>query len=260
MHIYIMGDLEGAAGVVDFVSQSYSDGKYNEQAKRLATFEVNAMVEGLNADGVAEILFVDGHGSGGVDIELLHPSLKVMLGRPISAPWGLDGGIDAMMLYGHHARANTERAVLCHSWSSRAIDNCWLNGELVGEIGFNMALAGQFDIPTIFISGDDATIAEARNYVPNIEGVSVKQGLSRTSAITLTPIRAREKIRDGVREAVRRIGEIEPLRIPPPYEFRVRYLEDRFAESKAQQPGVERLDERTCRLFADDLVDLARRR
>jgi len=39
MKIYIMTDLEGVAGVVDFKSQAYSDGKYFEKAKELLTEE-----------------------------------------------------------------------------------------------------------------------------------------------------------------------------------------------------------------------------
>ena len=260
MKVYILGDLEGAAGVVDFESQTYSDGKYYEQARRLATLEVNAMVEGLRAAGVSEILFLDGHGSGGIDIEMMHPDAKVVYGRPIQVPWELDGSFDAMLLYGHHARANTDKGVLCHSWSSRTIDNCWLNGQLIGEIGLNIMIAGYFDVPTIFISGDDAAIAEAKSYVPNIEGISVKRGLSRTSAVSLPPARARLEIQEGVQRAIERLGDIAPFLIDPPYEYRVQYLKPELAEAKARQPGVERLDERTCRLFADDLLELARRR
>ncbi len=182
MKIYVLCDLEGTAGVVDFEKQSYSDAKYNEQAKRLATLEINALVDGALAGGATEIIVLDGHGSGGLDIEKVHIEAKVMMGRPISVPWGMDDSVDALFLYGHHAMANTEKGVLCHSWSSRTIANCWLNGELVGEIGFNMAIAGSLGIPTVFISGDEAAIAEARRYTPGIEGVIVKWGVSRTSA------------------------------------------------------------------------------
>ena len=129
MKVFILGDLEGTAGVVDFKSQTYSDAKYYEQTKRLAILEINALIDG---------------------------------GRPISAPWGLDPTFDAMLLYGHHSMSNTNCGVICHSWSSRTIDNCWLNGKLIGEIGFNISLAGEVEVPTIFVSGDNTAIAEAK--------------------------------------------------------------------------------------------------
>ena len=51
MRVFILGDLEGTAGVVDFHQQTYSDAKYYDQAKRLATLEVNALVDGVLEGG-----------------------------------------------------------------------------------------------------------------------------------------------------------------------------------------------------------------
>ena len=44
MKVYMMTDLEGAAGVVTFYSQTGADGKYYEQARRLQTAEINAAI------------------------------------------------------------------------------------------------------------------------------------------------------------------------------------------------------------------------
>ena len=46
MKIYIMCDLEGAAGVIDHRRQCWFDGEYYKQARQLATLELNALVEG----------------------------------------------------------------------------------------------------------------------------------------------------------------------------------------------------------------------
>ena len=51
MKVFILGDLEGTAGVVDFKSQTYSDAKYYEQTKRLAILEINALIDGVIAGG-----------------------------------------------------------------------------------------------------------------------------------------------------------------------------------------------------------------
>ncbi|SVC79427.1 uncharacterized protein METZ01_LOCUS332281, partial [marine metagenome] len=52
MKIFMCTDIEGIAGVVSFPDQSYEGGKYHDQAKRLATREVNAAVDGLLDAGV----------------------------------------------------------------------------------------------------------------------------------------------------------------------------------------------------------------
>ena len=50
MKVYIMTDIEGAAGVLDFVNWAQADGKYHEEAKMLLTEEVNAAIDGFCAE------------------------------------------------------------------------------------------------------------------------------------------------------------------------------------------------------------------
>jgi len=82
MKILMGTDIEGCAGVVSFTQQSRDTGRYYDNAKRLATAEFNAAVEGLLGAGVEDILMVDGHGPGAVWFEDVHPAAKVLHGRP----------------------------------------------------------------------------------------------------------------------------------------------------------------------------------
>lgn len=258
--IYILCDLEGAAGVVDFESQSRPTGPYYEQARRLATLEVNALVDGLLAGGATELLVLDGHGPGGIDVELLHREARLYMGRPIMAPYGLDGGFDGMVLYGHHAMNNVPGANLAHSWNSRGIVECRLNGDLIGEIGFNMALAGQFGVPTLLISGDRAACEEAARLAPEIESVVVKEGLHRTAAVTLSPAKARELLSAAGQAVMGRIAQIPPVTIDPPYIFRTQYVNTEIADAMAARPHVKRVDACTVEIGSDDLADVCRLR
>ena len=78
MKIYVICDLEGVAGVIDHRQQCQWDvsrewfPRYYEQARRLATLELNALVEGALEGGAKEIVAWDGHGNfpGGLDVEL----------------------------------------------------------------------------------------------------------------------------------------------------------------------------------------------
>ena len=167
---------------------------------------------------------------------------------------------EAQFLYGHHAMDNTPNGVLCHSWSSRSIANCWLNDELIGEIGFNMAHAGEVGVPTVFVSGDRAAVDEARRYVPTIEGVVVKEGLSRTGALTLSPTKARDLIREGARKVMGRIGEIAPYTIPSPYIFVTEYQSAASAEAKAAREDVERVDTHTIKITGDTIAEIGEKR
>ncbi|MCM8762682.1 MAG: M55 family metallopeptidase, partial [Candidatus Omnitrophica bacterium] len=190
MRIYIMTDLEGVAGVVDFESQAYDTGKYYEKAKELLTEEINAAVDGAMRAGATEVLVCDSHGPGGIIPEMLHPSAKLLHGRPIGKFWEIDSSKwDGLFLLAHHSMNGTPDGNLNHTYSSKAIVKMLLNGSPIGEIGMNIYLAGWFGIPAVLVTGDEAACREARQYVPAIEAVSVKKGINRTTAISISPVK-----------------------------------------------------------------------
>jgi D-amino peptidase len=151
--------------------------------------------------------------------------------------------------------AGTPDAPLSHTYSSQTIEYYKINGVPYGEFGCRAALAGSFGVPTIFISGDDKAVAEARALVPNIVGVATKIGLGQELALHLSPQRSRELIRLGAADACRRRREIAPFVIKPPYEQEIRVLAGSSVEGFLRR-GFEQLDARTVRKRADQLSDL----
>jgi D-amino peptidase len=81
MRVFMMTDLEGVAGVVTFDDHTYTTGKYYENSRSLLTGEINAAIDGLLAAGVDDVIVRDGHGSGGIVFEELHPAAKIMILR-----------------------------------------------------------------------------------------------------------------------------------------------------------------------------------
>jgi D-amino peptidase len=261
MKAVMMTDLEGVAGVVSFADQGYSDGKYYEAAKKLLTAEVNAAVEGLLAAGVEDVLVIDGHGPGGIYFEDLHPAAKLMHGRPLAPASVRDpiiAGYDVGVLIGQHAMAGVVNGNLAHTQSSRAIDSYTLNGQPIGELAQFALYCGGLGLPTIFVSGDDATCREAEALIPGITTVAVKQGLSRDSAISLAAPEARRLIREGIQRAVEQqhANPLPPLRWEAPYVLEKRYFHTDDADAAASRPGVERVDSQTVRLYSEDILDI----
>lgn len=255
--IYVLCDLEGVSGVVSFDADCAPDGPNYRRSIRLASEELNALIRGLREGGAGEILVVDGHGPGGLDVEAIREEVDLLLGRPIRPPFEMDKGWDALVLFAHHAMEGTEGANLAHSWSHKGIEECRLNDRPIGEIGWYIYLAGYFGMPAILITGDDKACAEARGYVPQIEAAVVKVGLNKTAAICKPPPVARKIIREAARRAMGKLREIEPVRLDPPYRAVRRYREaelaDRFCSS---HPWAERVDERTVAVESDDYLDL----
>src|SRR5437763_11244378 len=80
MKVYILTDIEGVAGVANFEDYSYATGRFHALSRQLLTLEVNAAVEGALAAGATEILVLDGHGSGAIDVDELHPEALLLHG------------------------------------------------------------------------------------------------------------------------------------------------------------------------------------
>ncbi|MCD6562920.1 MAG: M55 family metallopeptidase, partial [Thermoproteales archaeon] len=80
--IFVLGDLEGVSGVVSFDTDTSPQGKNYERSLRLATRELNALIRGLRKGGADYIIFLDGHGWGGINFELIEEDVDVLYGRP----------------------------------------------------------------------------------------------------------------------------------------------------------------------------------
>lgn len=261
MKVYIMTDLEGVAGVINFDDYATPKGRYYELARELTTMEVNAAVEGLLEAGADEILVVDGHGYGAINPVLLHPEAKLLAGRPLGYPFGCDETFDAALIIGQHAKSNTDGGHLCHT-GSFACEDLLINGVSLGELGCNMLFASYFGVPTVMVNGDRAACEEALALVSNIEVAPVKVGIRRGSAKGLTaeenklfngaavhlhPEKARRLIRERAERALRRVDEIGRFWIEPPYE-----LVSILRPEERGKPG------RIARVRSDDLLELLR--
>ena len=266
MKLYVVCDLEGVAGVIDHRQQCQWDlqrewfGRYYEQARRLATLELNELVEGALEGGATEIVAWDGHGNfpGGVDIELLHPECQLVMGAGDAGPAGLDNSFDALFQCGLHGMAGSTNAVLAHSfWGGIASYN--VNNVPVGEIWMNCYTAGQVGVPFVFISGDKTAADEAHALVPDIEAAIVKEGLlpepigiGVAPAISLAPEKARKVIREAAKRAVGKIGKISPMQATPPFDVRVHFTKAEYADRVSNRPGAGRTDETTVEITGAD--------
>lgn len=261
MRILMGTDMEGVAGVVSFDDQSYDTGRFYKQAKSLTTAEVNAAVQGLLDAGVEEVLVIDGHGPGAIEFEELHPEAKLLHGRP-PAPRSLRPEIakryDASVMIGQHAMAGAWRGTLNHTQSSKTVEHYLLNGKPIGEIAQFALYHGASGLPLIFLSGDEAACAEAEELIPGITTAAVKEGLSRSSAITLSKEKARDLVRNRIAEAIKRYEEnpIAPLVWQGPFVLEKRYLFTNVADGYDGDPRFERIDPKTVRIRSESITDI----
>jgi D-amino peptidase len=248
MKIYLMTDLEGVAGVLNYEDWCTLDSRYYETARRFLTAEVNAAVDGFFAGGATQIMVVDGHFCDGLNQELLDSRVELLKGW-YGYPMFLDqGDFDAVAWVGQHAKASSEYAHIAHTQAFNYIDLS-INGVSIGELGQLAMCASELGIRSIFAAGDEALTKEAQTLIPGIETVSVKRGtVSGTGedltveaymrrnypSIHMAPTKANALIRAGAKRAVERAlkKDFGIIDLKPPYEKTIIYRPNQEGEPK----------------------------
>jgi D-amino peptidase len=116
-------------------------------------------------------------------------------------------------------------------------------------------MAGMLGVPTVFISGDDKAVAEARELIPRIHAATVKQSLGLKLALHLSARASRQLIRKVAGEAVRNMESITPLVTEPPFVQEIRVKEGVGIENYLEA-GAEKIDDRTVLFRSHDLSRL----
>jgi D-amino peptidase len=118
----------------------------------------------------------------------------------------------------------------------------------------NMFAAGALGVPVVMVTGDQEAIAQARELVPNIEGVQVKEAIATTAARSLRPEEARARIRAGAKRALERLSEFKPVKPSTPATFELKFSQTVLADVAEQIPSIKRIDPRTISYRADDYL------
>ncbi len=257
--IYILTDLEGIGYIVREEQTNPGSSEYQE-ACLLLTREVNAAIDGALDGGATEIIVNDLHGArGGFNLvpEELHECAKYVAGGPRTRRVAcIDESFDLAFMIGYHAMAGTQGAVLDHTMSTRVIVDAYINDRRIGEIGIDASILGYFNVPVGLVSGCRMAVEEAKALLGNVEGVVVKEGLSRNFAVCLPPVKCRKLIREAAKRAIQRAGEFKPFKVNPPITVKVKYSHPSYADIQARIPKVEREDSRTIVVRGEDLLEV----
>ena len=258
--IYISADMEGVAGAVTG-DQLGPGGFEYERFRTFMTAEVNAAIDAARAAGAEQILVSDSHGNGqNLLIEQLPNDVMVVRAwpRPLGMMDGIDDTFDGAIFLGYHSSTSNRRGVRAHTMSSANITELRLNGIAMSEAGLNAAIAGQFGVPVILVSGDDVAVAETQVIIGEVEGAVVKWSRGFHSARTLTPEAAQEVIRTRVASAMGRLEEFQPFVLSAPIEVELSLKHYRPVELLGYLPNVERISSHTVRFMADDMEQVSR--
>ena len=251
--VFISADIEGVAGVATSL-QTLDSARQYQEGRELMTDEVSAAVAGAFDGGATEVVVCDSHAAMQNILPVRLDERAVLLRgamRDSLQMEGLDASFHAVFITGTHGRAGTEDAVLDHTWNGGMIYNLRINGREMNEAELNAVVAGRFNVPVVLVTGDEATMAQTREFLPQARTVTVKTARGRGVAASLHPREACRRIREAAAEAVRARGQIKAVAVTNPLVMEIDYMRTDMAQTAALVPGVRRIAPRTVRVEAE---------
>jgi D-amino peptidase len=238
LKVFISVDMEGLAGVVSSAEVSETGRDY-EHFRKIMAGETNAAITGAFNAGATEVVVRDSHGAKQNLLPAdLDPRARLLRGAT-SAPKNMMEGIDATfgaaVFIGYHARAGTPDAILAHTSNGNVVDFS-INGTSLPEAGYNALVAGLYEVPVVFASGDRAFVEQVRALLGSIDHVAVKEAIGGGGVLSLSPEQARDRIRSGVEGGVRNRFHVRPFKMTPPYAMVLKVRTDKPLVAGATRP------------------------
>jgi D-amino peptidase len=258
--VYISVDMEGVAGVVT-ADQLLPGGFEYERFREFMTQETLAAIQGARDAGATEFVVSDSHGNQeNLLIEQFSPDVTIIRSspRPLGMMEGIDSSFAAAVFIGYHASTTSPAGVRAHTFSSAYLAAVQLNGIYMDEAGVNAAIAGEFGVPVVAISGDNVAVAEAQHIIGPIEGAVVKRAISFHAAATMTPQAAQVLIREKVKAGVARRTELRPYVMKPPIHLGLTFKNYRPAEALAYLPFVQRTNSHSIEFVGRDMTEVSK--
>ena len=242
MRVLVSVDMEGVAGVVapDDISPGHPE---YERNRAYMTDEASAAVRGvLSYDGQASVVVCDAHARfRNILPDRLVRGCTLLRGSPRTHGMmtGIDTTVDAVCYVGYHGKAGTARSVLAHTVSGSTIAQVRCNGQELGELGLNAALAAHYGAVPVLATGDDTLAREAKSIAPGITTVAVKQAFGNRAAEGLHPAESCSRIESAATTALANRADVQAPVFAGEVDLEVDVLRPVMTELACLIPGVE---------------------
>jgi D-amino peptidase len=253
---FISVDMEGLPHVVSYEHMTYGRTLYDE-ARRIMTDCVLAVLEGLKKSGVARAVVADSHGPMVSLIpERLPSSVSIVRGTPrrcsmVAGSQGCDFGI----FVGYHAKAGTSKATFDHTISGGTIHKLYLNGIEASEFLLNSACLGDLGIPVAMVAGDRALLdGDVKRFAPWAVRVALKEGLNTTASVSpsMPDVLHLLKEQTALALAGYTTHKMKPFKVKEPISVEIHFTGSAQASIASQLPDSERVGGNTVRFKARD--------
>lgn len=260
LSVFISVDMEGIAGITTLRQTIRGTDDYT-WAREIMTEEANAAIAGAFDSAARKVIVSDSHGDMGNLLphkldqraELVQGTPKV----PYSMMTGIEEELDCAIFVGYHAGAGTPDSIMAHTYTG-FVSDLRVNGDAWNETHLNAALAGTFGVPVGFVAGDRACCDQAKERLPWIKTVAVKESFGDRVGRSMSPTKARAAIRGLVRDVVKNTERLEVWKPDGPYTLELDLVNTAVTDLCALSPGTERTAPRTVSFETDDFRVLYR--
>jgi D-amino peptidase len=242
VRVLVSVDMEGVAGVVSRDDVSPGHAEY-ERNRAFMTDEASAAVRGILAcEPDASVVVCDAHARfRNIPPDRLARGCTLLRGSPRANGMmtGIDAGVDAVCFVGYHGKAGTARSVLAHTISGGTIARVRCNGQELGELGLNAALAAHYGAVPVLATGDDTVAREAESVVPGITTVVVMTAFGNRAAEGVHPEESCSRIESAARTALANRADVHAVTFAGGIDLEVDVLRPFMTELACLIPGVE---------------------
>jgi D-amino peptidase len=259
LKIFITADIEGVAGVTNWneTELTHPESAY---AKAQMTQEVKGACLGANKAGAVEILIKDAHGDARtINISDLPENIKIMRGwarNPYVMMAGIDATFDAALFIGYHSGSGEAGNPLSHTMHCD-FDYIKINSQKATEFMINAYTASLFNVPCLFVSGDEMLCQSAQKLNPNIITAPVSKGIGDAS-VSIHPQLAVRLIQEGAEKALQSNLERHLIKLPERFEIEIRFRQHYRAYKASFYPNVKPINSQTIYYQTNDYFEFLR--
>lgn len=254
--LYLACDMEGMAGNCTWDEVDQTKLVYR-QFQEIMTNEILNICEVVKPF-FNEVYIKDGHWTEtNIILDKIPNFCKIIRGDDGRNLTGLDSSFDAVILAGYHAAGGEITYPLSHTISDDTVYEVRLNGKRVGETTFAILNATKYNVPVIFISGDDSAIKEAKAIAPKIPNVITKS-ISNTSYICKSPQKVNEEIKKELSKSLSKFDKSTiNIDVPKKFDLEIEYTSYRLAKKYSNYPNAKLIN-KTVKFKVKDLDELLR--
>jgi D-amino peptidase len=153
---------------------------------------------------------------------------------------------------------SSKASTLSHTYFPTAIAEVTINDIVAGEAGINALVAQAYRVPVVLVTGDATTAMEIEPFCPGVHQAIVKESVTRFSANSMHPEKARELIGEQAFLATKSIATAKQVAIALPATLKIQFRTSDYADLASRVNGVVRTGDLSAEIIESNPLELYR--